>query len=161
MTTTADPATHDAAPPAAGTSLWATTTIERPAAEVWATLADYGRDPDWRRGVETMAPSTAGPAVVGTTTDEVLHLGGRTYRNGGLVTAVEPGRRLEWRTTSGADANGARTVVPVGDDRCEVTLELVVRPHGIERLLKPVLIPMLRRGLHRDLRRLAALVAAT
>ena len=161
MTTTTTPAHHRASPQTAGSSLRAARTIERPAAEVWATLADYALDPAWRHGVETMAPSTTGTAVVGTTTDEVLHLGGRTYRNGGLVTAVEPGRRLEWRTTSGADANGARTVVPLGDDRCEVILELVVRPHGIERLLKPLLIPMLRRGLHRDLRRLAALVAAT
>ena len=144
-----------------GTSLRATTTIPRPAAEVWAILADYACDPDWRAGVETMAPSTTGPATVGTTTDEVLHLGGRTYRNGGVVTAVEPGHRLEWRTTSGADADGARTVVPVADERCEVTLDLQVRPHGVERLLQPILIPMLRRGLRRDLRRLAALVAAT
>ena len=134
----------------------ATTTIDRPAAEVWAVLADYDRDPDWRKGVETMAPSTRGPAVVGTTTDEVLHLGGRTYRNHGEVIRVEPGRRLEWRTLEGADANGSRTVTPVPGGRSEVELYLEVRPHGVERLLRPVLAPMLRKGLHEDLGRLKA-----
>lgn len=137
----------------------ATATIERPAEEVWAILADYERDPEWRAGVETMAPSTAGPAVVGTTTDEVLHLGGRTYRNGGVVHAVEPGTRLEWRTTSGADAEGSRTVRPTGAGTCEVTLELRVRYHGTQRLLAPVLTPMLRKGLHADLATLAALAS--
>jgi uncharacterized protein YndB with AHSA1/START domain len=135
----------------------ATRTIDVPAAEVWAVIADYERDPDWRDGVETMAPSTAGTAVVGTTTAEVLHLGGRTYHNDGLVTAVVPGARLEWRTTSGADANGSRTVRPLDDGRCEVTLELEVRFHGAHRLLRPLLASMLRRGLDRDLAALAAL----
>lgn len=139
----------------------ATTTIDRPPAEVWAVVADYDRDPEWRKGVETMAPSTRGPAVVGTTTDEVLHLGGRTYRNRGEVLAVEPGRRLEWRTVRGADANGSRTVTPTADGRSEVELVLGVRTHGLERLLQPVLAPMLRKGLHQDLARLAALLRRT
>lgn len=127
-------------------------------AEAWRVVSDYERDPEWRDGVETMAPSTSGPAVVGTTTAEVLHLGGRTYRNGGVVTAVEPGHRLEWRTTSGADARGSRTVRPTGPGSCEVTLELQVRYHGLQRLLAPVLTPMLRKGLHGDLARLVSLV---
>lgn len=105
-----------------------------------------------------MAPSTAGPAVPGTTTDEVLHLAGRTYRNRGVVTEVEPGRRLVWRTTAGADARGSRTVQPTDDGRAEVELVLEVRTHGVERLLQPILAPMLRKGLQRDLARLADLM---
>ena len=142
-------------------SFTASITVPRSAAEVWAVVADYDRDPEWRDGVETMAPSTSGPAMVGTTTAEVLHLGGRTYRNGGVVTAVEAGRRLEWRTTSGADARGSRTVRATGAGRCEVSLELHVRYHGVQRLLAPVLTPMLRKGLHTDLARLAQLVPSS
>lgn len=138
----------------------ASTTIDRPAAEVWAVLADYRRDPEWRAGVETMAPSTVGPAVVGTTTAEVVHVGGRTYRNAGVVHAVEPGARLGWRTTDGADADadGSRSVRATGPATCEVTLELRVRYHGLQRLLAPVLTPVLRKGLHVDLASFAALV---
>lgn len=143
------------------TTYSASTTIHRPAADVWAVIADYERDPDWRTGVETMAPSTSGPAVTGTTTAEVLHLGGRTYRNGGMVTAVDPGRRLEWRTTSGADANGSRSVEPLGPDACTVTMTLDVRFHGSQWVLRPVLGPMLRKGLHRDLSHLASLLERT
>jgi uncharacterized protein YndB with AHSA1/START domain len=142
------------------TTLTASTTIDAPASAAWAVVADYGRDPEWRAGVETMAPSPSGPVAVGTTTAEVLHLGGRTYRNGGEVTAVEPGRRFTWRTTSGADADGSRTVRALAEGTCEVTLVLDVRPHGLERLLQPVLIPMLRKGLAADLTRLRDLVVA-
>lgn len=135
----------------------ATTTIDRPAAQIWAVLADYEQDPSWREGVETMAPSTSGPATVGTTTAEVLHLAGKTYRNGGEVTAVEPGQRLEWRTTSGADACGSRSVRPIDARSCEVSLELHLRYHGAQRLMAPVLTPMLRKGLKADLERFADL----
>jgi uncharacterized membrane protein len=83
-----------------------------------------------------------------------------TYRNAGVVTAVDPGTRFTWRTTSGADADGSRTVRALGDGRSEVTLVLTVRPHGVERLLQPVLMRMLRSGLAADLGRLAQLASA-
>lgn len=134
--------------------------IAAPAPATWAVVADYGRDPEWRHGVETMAPSPDGVVVAGTTTAEVLRLGGRTYRNRGVVTAVEPGRTFAWRTTSGADATGSRAVVPLGRDRCRVRLELRVTPHGAERLLAPVLRRMLARNLAADAGRLAVLVTS-
>ena len=143
------------------TTITETISIDRPAADVWAVVADYGRDPEWRAGVETMAPSPAGLVRVGTTTAEVMRFAGRTLRNAGVVVSVEPGVRFEWRTTDDADASGARTVEPMGHDRCRVTLELVVRSHGVERLLRPLLAPMLRRGVAADVDRLRALVSPT
>lgn len=113
--------------------------IDRPANDVWAVVADYDRDPDWRAGVETMAPSTTGVVVPGTTTDEVLHFSGRTYRNGGVVVSVDEGRRFTWRTTSGVDARGAREVIPVDDGTTIVRLELDPTLPGIKRVLRPVL----------------------
>ena len=142
------------------TTFTASTIIEAPASAAWAVIADYGRDPAWRDGVETMAPRPSGPVRVGTTTDEVMHLAGRTYRNGGEVTEVRPGERFAWRTTSGADADGSRSVRALADGSCEVTLVLTVRPHGVQRLLQPVLVPMLRKGLAADLARLRDLVLA-
>ena len=132
--------------------------VDAPAPAVWAVIADYSRDAEWRTGVLEMRPEPAGDVRAGTTTHEVIRLGGRTYRNTGLVTRVLPGTLLEWRTTEGAQANGSRTVEAQGDDRCEVTLELHVVPHGFERLLAPALRRMLVRNLRRDLVRLAAIV---
>lgn len=133
--------------------------IDRPAAEAWAVVADYGRDPEWRRGVVSMVADPAGPVRRGTATSEVLRMAGREWHNDGVVTSVGPGTRFTWRTTEGADALGARTVTALGPARCIVRLELVVRPHGAERLLRPLLARMLRRNVSGDLERLRALVA--
>jgi uncharacterized protein YndB with AHSA1/START domain len=132
--------------------------IDRPAADVWAVLADYGNDPRWRHGVTTMAPEPAGTVQVGTTTDEVMRVAGQTRRNLGEVLAVDPGRSFRWRTTQGADAEGSRSVEPLGPDRCRARLELTVRPHGIDVLLAPLLGPILRRTTRGDLARLQELV---
>ncbi len=134
--------------------------IDAPADAVWAVLADYARDPEWREDVSEMRPEPPGLAQVGTVTHEVMKVGGRTYRNVGLVEQVQPGRRLAWRTTDGADARGSRTVESLSGGRCRVTMELHVRPHGLNRLLAPVLRPMLVKGLRRDLQALASLTGA-
>jgi uncharacterized membrane protein len=134
--------------------------VDRPVAQVWTLVADYDRDPEWRAGVTTMAPVPSGPVTPTTITSELLRTGGRTYRNGGEVTSLDPGTRFTWRTTPGADvdADGARSVEPLGPGRCRVRLEARVRPRGVQqRLLTPFLRCMLRRGLAADLRRLRAL----
>ena len=137
-----------------------TIAVDCPAHHAWAIVADYERDPAWRRGVATMAPHPNGPVGVGTTTAEELRFAGQTRRNAGEVTAVEPGRSFRWRTVEGDDAAGSRTVEPVDADHCRVTLELVVRPHGVEAILGPVLGPMLRRTVRGDLARLRELATA-
>jgi uncharacterized membrane protein len=134
--------------------------IDRPAAEVWGVLADYARDAEWRTGVVAMVPSPAGLVREGTITTEDLRLGGRRYHSDGVVTAVEPGVGFTWRTTAGADASGSRRVEALGPARCRVRLELTVRPSGFERLLRPVLAPMLRANLRADAAHLRTLVEA-
>lgn len=134
--------------------------VPAPAAVVWALLADYRRDPEWRTGVLSMEPSTEGPARPGTTTHEVMRLAGSTRTVDAVVEAVDPGARLTWRTTAGADAHGLRRVEPAGTDRCRVTLGITIRAHGADRLLVPVVRRMVARNLERDLLALAALVGA-
>lgn len=133
--------------------------VPAPAAAAWAVLADYRRDREWRTGVEVMEPSPAGPAQPGTTTHEVMRLGGKTYVNEGVVDAVDAGHLLTWHTVEGADASGSRQVVDRPDGTSEVTLTLNVRPHGGEVLIAPIVRRMLDRNLRRDLAALSALVA--
>ncbi|KAB8187574.1 hypothetical protein FH608_045740 [Nonomuraea phyllanthi] len=135
--------------------------IACPAALVWAIVADYGQDPRWRKGVKTMAPRPEGIVRVGTTTAEVMRFAGRTYRNGGEVIQVEPGRSFAWRTTSGIDAEGGRLVEPLGEERCRFTFHVCVTPRVTsEKLLEPALRWLLRRSIRADIRRLACLCAS-
>ena len=143
--------------PSVDVDIGTTVDIGRPAGEVWALLADYGRDPHWRAGVLSMTASPAGPAVPGTTTAEVLRFAGRTLRNDAEIVRVGPGHELEWRTTSGVDASGVRVVEPRGPGRCRVRLATRVRPHGLERLLVPMAHLLLQRRISGDGRRLRAL----
>lgn len=133
--------------------------INRPAAEIWAVVADYSRDPQWRHGVMSMVPTPPGLVGVGTTTDEEMRFAGRTLRNLGVVTRVEPGR-FAWRTTDGAAAHGSRTVEALTPTRSRVELELVVTPRPSERATAPLMARLLRRTLRGDLRRLRTLLEA-
>jgi uncharacterized membrane protein len=135
----------------------ATIEVDGPAEQAWAVLGDYRRDPEWRAGVSTMDPTPPGPAEPGQTTDERMRFAGRSYRNGGRVEGVGPGRELRWRTTSGVDADGTRTVDELPGGRSRIQVETHVRPHGMDRLFSPVLGPLLRRQLRGDLRRLREL----
>jgi uncharacterized membrane protein len=132
--------------------------IDAAAGRVWSVLADYSLDPSWRTGVVSMEATPPGLVEVGTKTVEHLRLGGRTWRNDGVITEVEAGHRFCWRTTAGADARGSRTVERAGDERCIARLELIVVPRGAERLMAPALGRMLDRNLRGDLRRLRDLV---
>ena len=134
--------------------------IAQPAEQVWSVIADYSRDTEWRTGVTEMVPSPPGPVLVGTTTAETLRLGGKTWHNDGEVTAVVPGQRFAWRTTTGADAHGSRAVEALGDSECRVRLDLHVRPRGFERLLAPMLRRMLDRNLRVDLERLSTITVS-
>jgi uncharacterized membrane protein len=131
------------------------------AEEAWAVIADYPRDTEWRTGVRSMSAEPPGPVAVGTVTVEHLRFGGRTYRNVARVVGVEPGRSIDWCTTDGADARGRRAVAPLTDASCRVTLELDVRPAGVERLLTPILARMLARNLRNDLTRLGQMLGAS
>jgi hypothetical protein len=99
------------------------------------------------------------PATAGTLTHEVIRIAGRIYRNDGIVDRVTPGQRLEWHTTSGADAHGARTVRAIGPNRCSVSMALHIVPHGINRVLAPLLRSTIAKGLRNDLAELERLVA--
>lgn len=128
--------------------------------QVWAVLADYDQDPRWRAGVSAMHPVPHGPVAPGTRTTEHLRTAGRSMVNEGLVLAVTPGRDVRsftWRTTSGAQAEGSRTV-SAADHGCEVVLELRVRPTGFDRVLAPLFSLVLGRTLTTDLRRLKAVL---
>ncbi|GAB3873915.1 SRPBCC family protein [Dactylosporangium cerinum] len=128
--------------------------IERKAEEVWEVLADYDNDVLWRQGVTSMVATPAGVVREGTTTDEHMTVAGGRYHNLGVVTTVGPGLRFAWRTTSGADADGSRTVTATGAGASQVRLALNVRLHGAQRLAAPLFRATLRRNLTADAERL-------
>ena len=138
-----------------------TTRIARPSATVWAVVADYGRDIEWRAGLTEMTPDPVGPPREGTRVHEVLRTGGRTYVTDTVVSDVQEGvsYRFSGSGTSGEVA-GRRTVVPLDDTRSSFTYEIDLTLRGATRLVQPLGARVLKRGLRKDLTKLRRLVEA-
>src|SRR4051812_17774375 len=136
--------------------------IGRPPDEVWDAIANYAFDLEWRNGLKEMTPDPDGPPARGTKVHEVVHNSGRDYVADTVVTHLEPGTsyRFEGSGTIGGVAGG-RAVRPVRDGQAAVfTYTIDLEPKGAMRLLGPLLGPMVRSGLKKDLRRLDALLTA-
>ena len=134
--------------------------IDRPAGEVWDAIADYGLDARWRNGLIAMMPDPPGPPAVGTRVHEVVRNTGREYVADSTVTELVPGisYRFAGSGTIGAIAGGRR-VEPRAQGRASVfTYEIEVTPAGAMRLLRPILGPIMRAGLRKDLAALKELL---
>ena len=134
--------------------------IARPPAEVWDAIADYGFDLKWRNGLEEMSPDPPGGPVVGTKVHEVVRNGGRTYVADTVVTSLDPGASYEFSGSGSIGGlSGRRTVSPNGAVGGSVfTYDIRLQPQGGMRLLRPLLGPVVRSGLKKDLRALKGLL---
>jgi hypothetical protein len=132
--------------------------IARSPAEVWEAIADYAFDLQWREGLLEMTPDPPGPPRPGTKVHEVVRSSGRDIVADTVVTDLDPGAsyRFAGRGTIGGVA-GVRTVESGGSDATAVfTYEIDLQPKGAMRLLRPLLGPIVRSGLKKDLQRLKA-----
>ena len=133
--------------------------IARSPAEVWDAIADYGFDRQWRKGLTDMTPDPAGPPAVGTKVHEVVRSSGRDYVADTVVTELDPGvsYRFAGEGTIGGVAGG-RSVRANDGAGAVFTYTIDLKPTGGMRLLRPVMGPMVRSGLKKDLQKLKALL---
>jgi hypothetical protein len=134
--------------------------IDRPPADVWEAIADYGFDLQWRKGLTAMAPDPPGGPAPGTKVHEVVRSSGRDYVADIVVTDLDPGvsYRFSGSGTIGGLSGGRR--VQADPSGSVFTYEVELQPKGAMRLLRPVLGPMVRSGFRRDLRALKTLLEA-
>lgn len=136
--------------------------IARPPEEVWAAIADYSFDREWRNGLSEMTPDPPGPPADGTRVHEVVRSSGRDFVADSVVSDVEPGHsyRFAGSGTIGGVAGG-RTVRPDPPGSGALfTYAIELEPRGGMRLLGPLLGPLVRSGLKKDLRKLKLLLEA-
>jgi hypothetical protein len=134
--------------------------IDRPVTDVWAAIADYDLDLQWRDGLTEMTPTPPGPPQVGTQVREVLRRAGRTYTATAVVDDVQPGISYHFagHGTSG-HIDGRRHVHPGPDpDTTQFTYAVDIHPPTGLRLIAPLVTHMARTGMRRDLQRLKTLL---
>jgi uncharacterized protein YndB with AHSA1/START domain len=134
--------------------------IARPPADVWNAIADYSFDQEWRSNLTEMTPDPPGGPEPGTKVREVVRNMGRDYVTNGVVIELDPGisYRFSGDGTIG-DVAGGRSVRPDGNGAI-FTYDIELTPTGGSRLLGPLLGPMVRSGLKKDLGRLKELLEA-
>ena len=129
-----------------------TVRIHRPVDEVFAFVTDPANFPRWAGALVTAARQTSpGPMRAGATFHQTNKLLIRRFQTDFVVTAYEPPRRFEYRSTTGpirfighytfaADGDGAR-FTSVDDTQLG----------GLLRLLAPLLQPIAQRQIETNL----------
>ncbi|MGI9641632.1 MAG: SRPBCC family protein [Acidimicrobiia bacterium] len=131
--------------------------VNRPADEVWAYVADYDFDLQWRDGLTEMTPSPSGPPQTGTTVHEEVRSMGTTMVNDTTVTMTgEHAYRFVGGGSSG-QVEGGREVIALDPGRSEFTYDINLTLDGPVRFLGFILRPILSRKLQTDLDRFRAL----
>jgi hypothetical protein len=133
--------------------------IAKSPAEVWDAIADYGFDHAWRKGLRDMTPDPPGQPARGTKVHEVVRSSGRDYIADTVVTEIEPGvsYRFAGNGTIGS-ISGGRAVHAGADGGAVFTYAIELQPKGGMRLLRPLLGPIVRSGLKKDLQTLKTLL---
>ncbi|MFC0527018.1 SRPBCC family protein [Phytohabitans kaempferiae] len=117
------------------TAFTATTTIERPAPEVWARLTDWPAAPAWMPGLESARVEGAR-----------LTFRARGKERTSRVEVVEPGRTVVLHSAQGGvTAAYTYTCVPDGD-RTRVTVTVDCRAGGMWRPFAGLLRAAIRRA---------------
>jgi uncharacterized protein YndB with AHSA1/START domain len=133
--------------------------INKSPAEVWEAIADYSLDREWRKGLLEMTPDPPGGPAVGTKVHEIVRTSGRNYVADTAVTDLDPGAsyRFAGSGTIGG-VGGGRSVQSDDGTGTVFTYTIELEPKGGMRLLRPLLGPMVRSGLKKDLQKLKTLL---
>lgn len=133
--------------------------IARPAADVFAFVADAENNPRWQQGMRSCRWTSEGPIGVGATYEQHASFLGRAMESTFEVAAFEPGRSITITTTASTfPITVTRTVEPLGDTTSRVRAEVRGDASGIFRLASPLMRWMVQRSVRADYRRLKALL---
>jgi uncharacterized membrane protein len=138
------------------------TTIARPADDVWSYAADIARHPDWMTVTDATVVRGDG-TTVGSRGREPIAAGPFRWDVEFEVTEANPGRRLVWRSTSGAPLSLTvdLELESIDGSTTRAVYGASVRMHGLWRLLSPLIAMEGKAGPARELQRLKANVEAT
>ncbi|MFW3171175.1 SRPBCC family protein [Geodermatophilus sp. CPCC 206100] len=142
------------------TTLTSRVAVPAPVEATAAVVLDLTRDREWRPAVTHMEVDPPGPARVGQRAVERLRVAGLTFVTPSEVVEAGPDGFAFEGGSRQMTLRGRRTVTAQPDGTSLVTEELTVVPHGLFRLVHPLLVPGYRRTMDADLARIPAVVAA-
>ncbi len=102
----------------------ATVVIEVPVSDAYDMWMDVESFSHFMEGVESVTRIDA------THSHWVGEIGGVSREWDATMTEVAPGRRIDWRTTSGTQLSGEIDFEPIGETRSRVTVHFDLEPSG-------------------------------
>ena len=128
--------------------------VARPPAEVAAYMTDPEHDPEWIGGVSAVRMETPPPVAVGTRVARVAGFLGRRVEYVNEVAGLDD-EHLEMRSVVAPfPMQITYSFVPEGGGGTIVRNRVRGRPGGVFALFGPLLAPLVRRSVQRDLERL-------
>ncbi|HEY1643806.1 MAG TPA: SRPBCC family protein [Streptosporangiaceae bacterium] len=128
-----------------------TVTIQRPAEDVFAFLADFENIPKWNYAIEQTSKTSAGPAGVGTRYRQVRTTPSRSVEDF-EITAFEPARHLAIRGQVGPFQAEISYVLEPGAGATRVVNAMELSPsRAVPRLLAPLAAPRIKAAVAENL----------
>jgi uncharacterized protein YndB with AHSA1/START domain len=134
--------------------------INRPAEAVFAYLSDVRNDANWQQTVVEARVTSEGPMDVGSTGSHRVRFMGMTDDYGWRVHEFDPPNRASWTFVSGPMSGQGGYVLEGTGESTKMTWTGDVQPHGFRRLLAPVMGPMFRKQVRRELETLKGILEA-
>jgi uncharacterized membrane protein len=136
-------------------------TIMRSADDVWTYAADILRHPDWMTSTDARIVRGDGTQA-GARGRERMRFGPFEWDVEFEVSRAVPSRGIAWKAVSGSpfEIEVALDLTPLGPASTRAIYGTEVRPHGLWRLLSPMVAMEARSGVARELERLKTQVEA-
>ncbi|UKA63285.1 SRPBCC family protein [Arthrobacter sp. FW306-04-A] len=110
--------------------------INRPANDVYAFLADGLNNKLWRPAVKTVALASGEPGAQGAVYSQTLAgPGGRSIDGDYEIVAAQPGKRLDFQVIAGPARPTGSFTLDENDGRTTVRFSLDLRPKGFMKLM--------------------------
>ncbi|WP_435334909.1 SRPBCC family protein [Haloarchaeobius sp. TZWWS8] len=113
--------------------------IRRPPTDVFAYVANFENDPDWKSAVRSVTRTSDGPLNVGSTFEQTAGFMGKSVVIPYEVTEFDPGTEIRYESTGGPfPVDIVRRVEPVAEG-AQFTTDITAASENFFDLAKPVL----------------------
>jgi uncharacterized membrane protein len=137
-----------------------TVTIDRPAEEVFAFLADFENVPRWNYAIDKTRKTSPGPVAVGTTYRQTRSIPSKS-EEGFEVTAFELGKRLAVRGQIGPFRARISYLFEAAPGGTRLTNEVALDPSpGVLRLAARLATPRVKAAVAENLSKLKEILEA-
>jgi uncharacterized membrane protein len=134
--------------------------INKPAAAVFAFVAEFANDAKWQKDLVRSEKTSDGPIAVGTTGLLVQKFAGQEIKNEVVVTVYDPPKTYAFKTTSGpVQFEGSLSLEEMAGGT-HVTMKAKGEPGGFFKLAEGMLQKELEKGFERDLAKLKEILEA-